>query len=311
MVAKLHSREAPEGKAPANNGRAYALLTFTSLCWGGNAVLSRFAVGEISPMALVTFRWLGVLALLAVFARRHIKRDWPTLRENLGFLAAMGALGFTGFNALLYTAAHLTTAINLGIIQGTLPVFVLLGAFLVFRTGTTPLQLIGVTVTLLGAVVVATGGSFERLTSFSLNLGDVMMVAACALFGGYTVGLRSRPDVSAMSMFAVLAGAAFLASLPLLAAEAALGYFQWPTTHGWLVVAATAVFPSLLGQIGYINGVGIIGPKRAGVFVNLVPVFAAGLAVAFLAETFALFHATALALVLGGIWLSETADDRR
>ena len=53
----------------AASGRAYLLLTLTALCWGGNAVFARLAVGEVSPMALVALRWLGALGLLAVFAQ--------------------------------------------------------------------------------------------------------------------------------------------------------------------------------------------------------------------------------------------------
>ena len=49
----------------------------------------------------------------------------------------------------------------------------------------------------------------------------------------------------------------------------------------------------------------MIGPGRAGVFVNLVPVFASVMAVWLLDEAFEPYHALALALVLGGIWLSE------
>jgi hypothetical protein len=33
-------------------GRPYFLLVLTMLMWGGNAVASRLAVGQVSPMAL-------------------------------------------------------------------------------------------------------------------------------------------------------------------------------------------------------------------------------------------------------------------
>jgi drug/metabolite transporter (DMT)-like permease len=109
------------------SGRAYLLLTLTALCWGANAIFARLAVGEVSPMALVALRWLGALGLLAVFAHAQVGRDWPAIRRHLVFVAAMGALGFTGFNVLYYVAAHSTTAVNIGIIQGAVPVFVLAG----------------------------------------------------------------------------------------------------------------------------------------------------------------------------------------
>jgi len=293
---------APQAQA---NGRAYLLLTVTALCWGANAVFGRLAVGEISPMVLVALRWLGVIVLLLVFARDHVRRDWRVLRPRLFYVWAMGALGFAAFNALFYIAAHSTTAVNIGIIQGSIPVFVLIGAFAAYRTRVTGLQVAGVVLTMLGVITIGSAGNLTRLTRLTINFGDLLMIAACALYAGYAVGLRRRPPVSSLGLLTVLAGAAFATSIPLVLAEAALGQFQWPTATGWIIVALVTLFPSFLAQIFFIQGVGLIGPGRAGVFVNLVPVFASILAVTFLREPFEAFHAVALGLVLGGIWLSE------
>jgi len=158
---------------------------------------------------------------------------------------------------------------------------------------------------LLGVAVVASAGDPAQLLVLAFNPGDLLMVCACVLYAGYTVALRRGPEVSATGLLTVMAGAAFLASLPLAVAELATGDFQWPTPTGWVIVLAVAVFPSLLAQAWFIQGVRSIGPGRAGVFVNLVPVFAAILGVTLLSEPFEAFHAAALALVLGGIWLSE------
>lgn len=284
---------------------AYLLLTVTALCWGGNAVFGRLAVGEVSPMALVALRWFGVVLLMGVLARQYVVRDWPVLRHHLLFVCAMGALGFTVFNALFYVAAHYTTAVNIGIIQGSIPVFVLLGVFLAYRTRVTKLQIIGVLLTMVGVALVGTGGNLGQLGALMINRGDVLMVAACALYAGYAVGLRRRPQVSSLGLFTAIAAAAFIASVPLVLAEAGMGRFQWPTSTGWLIVVMVTLFPSCLAQLCFIRGVELIGPSRAGVFVNLVPVFASFLAVTFLQEPFETFHALALGLVLGGIWLSE------
>lgn len=286
-------------------GRAYLLLAITAFCWGANAVFARLAVGEISPMALVTGRWLGVSLLLALFAHRHLRRDWPVLRPHLFFLSAMGALGFTVFNAVFYVSAYYTTALNIGIIQGSIPMFILLGVFAAYRTRITRLQAAGVSLTMIGVAIVGSGGSMARLAELAINAGDILMVAACMLYAGYAVGLRNRPPASALGLFTVMAFAALVMSVPLTLAELALGQFQWPTTTGWVIVVLVTLLPSLLAQIFFIQGVTMIGPGRAGVFVNLVPVFASILAVVLLDESFEVFHAVALALVLGGILLSE------
>ena len=256
-------------------------------------------------MVLVSLRWLGVVLLLALFANRHIRRDWEVLRKHWIFVSVMGALGLALFNALFYVAAHTTTAVNIGIIQGSIPVFVLIGVFLVYQTRVTKLQAAGVLLTVCGVILVGSQGELARIVALEVAVGDVLMIIACTLYAGYAVGLLRRPAVSALGMFTAIAGAAFLASIPLTAAEVALGQFQWPTVTGWVIVALVAVFPSLLAQISFIQGVELIGASRAGVFVNLVPVFASILAVTLLREPFKGFHAIALCLVLSGIWLSE------
>jgi drug/metabolite transporter (DMT)-like permease len=84
-----------------------------------------------------------------------------------------------------------------------------------------------------------------------------------------------------------------------------VGALQWPTAKGLAVLLYVGLFPSLLSQIFFMRGVELIGPGRAGLFVNLVPVFGAMMAVALLGEPFALYHAAGLVLVLGGIALAE------
>ena len=130
-------------------------------------------------------------------------------------------------------------------------------------------------------------------------------VLAAVVYASYTVGLRRRPKSSALALFTVLAASAFLASLPMVAAEVALGQARIPTVRGWVVVVLVALFPSFLAQITFIKGVEIIGPGRAGIFVNLMPVFGAAIAVIVLGEEFHLYHGIALVLVLGGIWIAE------
>ncbi|MEH6475093.1 MAG: DMT family transporter [Sneathiella sp.] len=287
------------------NGHAYLFLTMTTLCWGGNAVFSRLAVGEVSPLTLVTLRWATVLVLLLIFARKDVARDWPVLKPRLGYFIAMGSIGFTGFNALFYIAAHTTTAVNIGIIQGAIPIFVLIGTFVFFKSPVTFRQIIGVILTLIGVVVVTSGGSFEKLIDLAINQGDFLLLIACMLYAGYTVALRFKPDVAALSFFSILAIAAFATCIPLLAYEIYSGAAMAPTPKGWMLIGAIALLPSFLAQIFFIYGVGLIGPGRAGIFVNLVPIFASLMAVAFLGEPFEIFHGLALLLVLGGIWIAE------
>ncbi len=286
-------------------GQAYVLLTLTTLMWGGNAIAGRLAVGEVSPMMLTCLRWVIVVTVLLPLVGRQVIAEWPKIRERWVFTILMGAFGFTGFNALFYAAAHYTTAVNLTIFQGSIPVLVLLGTVLFFKARVIPLQIIGMIVTILGVILVSVKADLEILRTLALNIGDVWTLIACVFYAGYTLGLRHRPAIPSLIFFASLAGVAFLTSLPLLWIEAAQGALQFPTPKGWAILLYVGLLPSLLSQVFFMRGVELIGPARAGLFVNLVPVFGALLAVVLLSEPFAIYHALGLVLVLGGIWLAE------
>jgi drug/metabolite transporter (DMT)-like permease len=291
-------------------GQAYVVLALVALMWGANAIAGRLAVGQVSPMVLTTARWIFACLVLAAYARDDVMRDLPQLLPRWKTVLWMGALGFTAFNALFYEAAHRTTAVNITILQGAIPVLVLLGALLFYRTRITPMQVAGMAITILGVGALATEGDLETLKTMSFNIGDVWMMVACLFYALYTLGLRNRPPVAGLSFFTAMAGVAAVTSLPLLAFEIARGDVVWPTTTGWLIIVYVGLFPSLLAQIMFIRGVELIGPGRAGVFVNLVPVFGAMLAVLILREPFTLSSAVALALVLGGIFVAERLGKR-
>jgi drug/metabolite transporter (DMT)-like permease len=281
------------------------LLVLTTLIWAAHSIVGRLAVGQIGPMTLTCLRWAVALVPILITARHSLRRDWPALRARWVYLGLMGATGYTAFNALFYVAAHHTSALNLSIIQGAIPALVLIGArsFLGVRFST--LQALGAVITMLGVIVIAAQGDPARLKALAFNGGDVMMVVAAALYAGYTVGLRQRPNIAGVSMLAAMAVAAFVTSVPLMIWEIVSGGFVWPTAGGFLVLAFVALGPAFISQLMFMRGVELIGPGRAGVFVNLVPVFGAIMAVIILGEPFAVYHVLALLLVVGGIAIAQ------
>jgi drug/metabolite transporter (DMT)-like permease len=286
-------------------GNAFVMLALTTLFWGGNTVAGRLAVGEVSPMVVVFLRWVIVAAILLPLQWPRIRSEWPLMRPYFPRMLLMAIFGFVGFNSLFYIAATSTTAVNLGIIQGSMPILVLIGSMIAFGTRIRALQVLGILLTLAGVTLIAAQGKLEVLLALAVNPGDGVMLIACVLYSGYTLALRNRPRVSPLAFFAVLSGIAALTSVPGIVYEIVSGTEQWPTYDGWLVVLYISLFPSCIAQIFFMRGVELIGPARAGVFINLVPIFAAVLAVSILGEPFEWHHGTALVLVLGGIWLSE------
>lgn len=286
-------------------GQPYLLLSLTALFWGGNAVAGKIAVGHISPFLLTSLRWLSAMAIILPLALPQLRRDWPVIRRHLPFLVLLGTMGFTIFNNLMYWSLTYTSAINVAIIQASMPLMVFVLNFTLFRIATTWLQAFGFLLTLAGVLLTAANGSLGVLLSLDFNRGDLIMLIAIMIYGAYSVLLKNKPKMHWMSFITVLGSSAFTVSLLFTGFEAASGRLNWPDTTGWIVIAYTAIFASLLSQVFWIRGLELIGSNRGGIFINIVPIAGAGLAILILGEQFRTYHAIALVLVVGGVWIAQ------
>ena len=292
-------------------GRPVVLISLTCLFWGGNTIAARIAVDHISPYQVTFGRW-GLVSLgFILFYRRQIRDAWPELRGCRTYLILMGCSGFVLFNFLFYESGHRTTALNIGILQGSIPIFVLIGVFCVYRTRITWLQVIGVLIGFLGVFTVATGAFPSEVLQLSFNLGDLMMTAACLVWAGFTIGLRNKPPVPSVILFAMFCVIATLISAPFAIYEFIFNGATVPTLRGWLVLLYIAVCASTFGQLFYLRSVDLMGPSRAGMFLNLIPIVGALLAIIVLGESFFFYHGVALILILGGLWLSRQPSSKR
>lgn len=292
------------------NRNAYVLLLLTTLMWGGNAVAGKLAVGHVSPMLLTSARWTFALIILVAIGWRQFRADWPLIKRNIPLLTGLGALGFTGFNIALYSALNYTTAINASIEQAAMPMLIFAVNFLLFRLRVRAGQIIGFVLSIAGVALTASHGDPARLLDLDVNIGDALMVVAVIVYSLYTVGLRFKPAVQWQSLMIALTAAAAVTSFPFVVAEAQSGALVMPDLQGWGVTIFTVLFPSILAQAFYVKAVEMIGGNRAGLFINLVPIFGTLLSLVILGEAFHAYHAIAMVMVLGGIWIAERSGAR-
>ncbi|MBU1316598.1 MAG: DMT family transporter [Alphaproteobacteria bacterium] len=285
--------------------KAYLCLVIATLCWGGNAVAGKLAVGHVSPMMLTFWRWTFAVAIIFAISVPQLIRDWPIVRKRLPILILYGVVGYTTFNATLYTALKYTTAINVAIEQAGIPMLIFIINFILFRMRVSLAQIFGFSLTLLGVALTAAHGDLGTLLELTVNFGDALMLIAVVAYAVYTVSLRWKPIVDWRTLMAIPALFALLTTVPLVLWEQAGDQAIWPDTRGWVIVLYTALFASLVSQVLYIKGVEGIGPNRASLFINLIPVFGTLLSVAIIGEDLQLFHIAALVLALGGIAIAE------
>lgn len=295
--------------------RPYLILVLTNLFWGGNIVAGKLAVGNIDPFLLMILRWIGAVILMLPFAIGPLKRSWPTLRRHWPLYLFYGAIGYATFNVLTYLAAYLTSGVNIAMEQVVINILVMALNFAVFRTAVRSLQLVGAALTIVGVVLIATHGDPGRLLSLSINLGDGLVLLACVAWAIYSLALRYRPATDWMSFMVATCLGAAVASVVFQFAfgggpGALPGKLAEVTLQGWLIVAYTIAFPSILSQMFYVRSVELIGANRASLFINLLPLFGTIGSVIVLGEHLEPFHLAAAALIVVGIVLAEWSARR-
>ena len=73
----------------------------------------------------------------------------------------------------------------------------------------------------------------------------------------------------------------------------------------WLCILYLGVFGTVIGFVWYYQGVERLGPTKAGLFINFVPVFGVLSAFLILGESITLSLATGAALVISGVYLTN------
>lgn len=279
----------------------YLLLFLTALFWAGNSIAGKLAVGHISPFLLTSLRWLLASLVVLPIAYRCLLDDWVLIRRNLLFLFALGVIGFSVFNNLMYSALQTTTAMNASIIQAALPASIFLLNYFFFNVRTSRYQLLGFPITIVGVMAIVAQGQWLVLRQLEFVSGDLLMLLAITFYGLYSALLSKKPTIHWLSFICVLSLSALLSSIPFVMFEFFSGQLILPDQIGYSVVVYSAIFASLLSQVFWIRGIELIGSNATSLFINLVPILGTVLAIVLLGEIPRWYHMLGLAPIVGGI----------
>ena len=282
----------------------YLLLPLTALFWSGNFIVARAVHLDVPPMGLVFWRWFGALIVILPFAWRHIQADWPIIRRHWGIIFALAAIGVASFNTLVYLGLQSTTALNAVLMQSAIPILIFAFAYVIFRDTVRPLQAVGIVLSLAGIVTIVARGEVAAIHSLAFNHGDLLVFAAVVLWAIYSVLLRKRPAMHPLSFLTLTIAISVVLLAPLYVWEHLSGRVMHFDQTTVLAVGYVAIFPSVLSYMFYNRGVDLIGANRAGTFIHLMPLFGSIMAILFLGETFHVYHAVGIALILGGLMLA-------
>ncbi len=291
---------------------AYFALAAAALFWGGNWVLARWIQNQFPPQTLSLLRWGSAALFMLPFAVGPTLRVWGDVRREWKRLAILGAIGVTGFSSLSYTGLAFTTSINGSLLNTAAPVFILILAAFGFGDRISPLEVAGVSVSLVGVVVIISRGAFDTLAAMQINSGDAIVMVAVLLWAVYTMLLRRWRIRLPPTVFLFTT---IILSLPLPIATTVLEYALGapapaPNAVGWLTIVYLGLFPSIGAYACWNFGVSRAGAARATLFQYLIPVFAAVLAVMLLGEQVRPFHIVGAVLIIGGLLLATRTRAR-
>ncbi len=280
--------------------RAYLQLIVTIFIWGGYFIVAKKAVGEYSPLALSTGRYLvGGLVLGLLAARTGLPR---INRRQALLIAGMGAASVFGFNILSFIGFDLAPASDAALIMPTMPtLFVIPLATILFGERLGPWQVAGLGLLILGELVVFREVLFteqidgERLAGIALFMGSAFLWAVYTLLARAMGGGLGPVHAT---LYAVAFGTLLLVPFG--------GYaFAQELTHisGGFVVAILylGVLQTVVGLVWWYEGIQVIGATRAALMNTLVPVVALALGAIFLDEVPTLERAAGAALVVAGV----------
>jgi drug/metabolite transporter (DMT)-like permease len=290
---------------------AYFCLAGTMLMWAMGVVIARGTHETIPPVGLAFWRWFGGVMLLLPFVWRDLIRHRAAIVAHRNVLLLLGGLMVLS-GAGMHIAVNYTTAINAVLVNAAQPAITAVGAYLLGRDRLRPWQWLGIAAATSGIIIMACRGDWAVLASFGFNTGDIVIFIATFGFSAYALNVHRVPGE--MGLFASLFVIGMAGSLLILPVYIFETVMVRPMPFTWQSVGAIstlAVFMTVLSIFLWNAGNRAIGPSRAGIFVNLFPVFVAALAIVFLGEELHLYHLAGAACVCLGITLVVTAGQER
>ncbi|RZT21279.1 DMT family transporter [Fictibacillus sp. BK138] len=282
----------------------YVLLVVATLIWGGNFVIGRAITSSLPPVSLSFLRWCTAFLIFLPFVWPLIKKECSTVKRKWPIVLLMALTGVAGFNTLLYIALHYTTSINASLVNTSTPIIIYILSFFMLGERLNRNQIIGTVLSLAGLLIIISQGSLDVLLKFSFNAGDLIVIAAVICWSIYSLLVKQNAGkLPGYSTFAVSMVLGIFILLPFFIQEAKTTEIVW-SAGSILTILYTGVFASIVAFMSWNTAVERVGPNKAGIFLNLIPVFAAIFAVLFIDEKLAWYQALGGVFVIFGVFIS-------
>ena len=289
------------------NNLAYLLLIFTTIFWSGNFIVGKAAsLYQIPPFSLNFYRWFFAGLILFPFTFKELINKKNYIFKNIGFFIILGISSITIFNSIVYYSLYYTQVISGFLMISTIPVWIIFIASILNIEKTNAFQIIGVGLSLIGVIFIITKADLNLIKNLDFNKGDLSMIVAMFAWAVYSALLKKKKyEISQLALLQVVIILGLIFLIPIYFIEMNLGHLIVLELPFYLTLSYVVIFPGLLAFFFWIKGISIIGANRAGVFLHLMPIFGAIMAMIIFDEKFMYYHLLGAIFILAGITLSN------
>ena len=289
------------------NNLAYLLLFLTTLFWSGNFIVGKAAsMYAIPPFSLNFYRWLFAWLILLPFTFKEIIKKKDYILSNSGFFIILGITSITIFNSIVYYSLNFTQVISGVLMISTIPVMIIFISSLLKIEKTNIFQIFGVILSLTGVIFIVTKADIEILITLNFNKGDLTMVVAMFSWATYSALLKKKKyELTQISLLQIVITFGLIFLVPIYFIEMSMGYLIKLGQPFYLTLTYVVLFPGLASFFFWIKGISIIGANRSGIFLHLMPIFGAIMAMIIFDEKFMFYHFLGAIFIFMGIILSN------
>ena len=289
------------------NYSAYLFLVLATFCWSGNFIVGKFAtVYEIPPLTLNVFRWISVWFILIPFTYKEIFENLPYIKKNWLVISFMGVITISTFNSVVYFALNYTQVINAVLMLSAIPAATIVLSSLMKIEKTNIFQLIGLLVSIIGIGSIISNGDFQKIISLDFNKGDIWMLVCVITWSLYSTLLKKNKfKFSQFTLIQLMVSVGIIFLIPQFFYEKSIGLELNIDKNFFLILAYVAIFPAIAAYYFWQKGIELIGPNRASMFIQLMPLFSAIMAIIIFKEKFEMYHFVGAFFILSGIYLSN------
>ncbi len=281
------------------------LLAFTAIFfWSWNIIVATSFASSMAPLEIAFGRWLVAGCILIPLSWHKIKAAQKHLRQHIPLILGLAVTGIVLDNTLIYFAGHTASAVNIGMLDMTGPIFLVLLSRIFLKTEISNQQLAGLVIAVAGVVVIILDGNFSRLSQVKLVSGDFFVLANTFGFAIYSMLQSKRPPEIDQS---VMLGATIITALPILAAgvliSVPVSQIENIRSEDLAVIAYLGIFNSVISYLAWNTALNKIGNVKAGIIYYMLPVFSALEAHFVLKEHISLSQIIGGAVVVAGVLL--------